>query len=170
MEITNKSGSFRTDRLLHIALLAVTVLILATGLGAIVVLRIQPAKQVAPTSFHIWSAADAMAAFREAGLDAEIIRGGPKDERDGFAAMMQVESLRFLVPSSGQTGGGMILSFHKATDLGSVRHYYVGLNKSLPRFKSWVYVKNNILLQLNGDIPEATALKYGAALNAMGVQ
>jgi len=30
---------------------------------------------------------------------------------------------------------------------------------------SWIFVKDNLLLQINGDVPEAVAKQYGKALD-----
>jgi hypothetical protein len=32
---------------------------------------------------------------------------------------------------------------------------------------SWVFVKDNIVVQINGDLPEEQAKKYEAALNGL---
>lgn len=170
METNKTSQAFDFGWLPHIVILTAALVTLSAGFAAVLVLRNQPAAHAAPAPFHMWTVTDAREALRAAGLEAEIIHGGPRDERDGFASMMQVESVRLLIPSEGQSRGGMLLSFYNAQDLQKMLNYYAGLNKSLPQFKSWVYVRDNVLLQLNGDIPEATANKYGAALNALDVR
>jgi hypothetical protein len=43
----------------------------------------------------------------------------------------------------------------------------VKLGKENAAFFSWVFVKDNILVQINGNLPEEQAKKYEAALNAL---
>ena len=41
------------------------------------------------------------------------------------------------------------------------------MGKSSALFFSWVFVKDRIVVQINGDLPEDAARKYEAALNGM---
>jgi hypothetical protein len=143
------------------------------GVAALLVLVVallmgnQPAKQVAASSFHQWRTAQVVAAFETASLDVEMVDSGKKGEDDGLSMFMAVEATPFRIPSAGANEGGIILSFYKADDLARMRNYYLALNKSLPQFSSWVFVKDNILLQINGSLPGPKARQYAAALEAL---
>lgn len=82
----------------------------------------------------------------------------------GMAPMAAVEGTHFLIPSLCSDCGGRILSFAAQPDLDMTKAYYDSLGKSSAAFFSWTFVKDNILVQINGDLPEAKARKYESAL------
>jgi hypothetical protein len=45
-----------------------------------------------------------------------------------------------------------------------MKNYYNELGRQSAALFSWVFVKDNILIQINGDLPETTARKYEAAI------
>lgn len=89
-----------------------------------------------------------------------------KDD-DGMALMVAVEGTSFLIPSLGEDRGGRIRSFDSPEDLEKTKAYSVKLGKESAAFFSWVFVKDNILVQIDGNLPEEHAKKYEAALNAL---
>lgn len=114
-----------------------------------------------------WDSAQVIAAFKAAGLEAESARVmAPEDY--GAAPMLAVEGTRFLIPSLCADCGGRAMSFASQRDLEATRLYYVELGKTSALFFSWTFTKDNILVQINGSLPEATARLYEAALNALG--
>jgi hypothetical protein len=58
----------------------------------------------------------------------------------------------------------MVLSFDNQNALESAKSFYVEASAADNSISSWVFAKDNILLQLNGEIPEAEALAYGSIL------
>jgi hypothetical protein len=82
-----------------------------------------------------------------------------------MAPMTAVEGTHFLIPSICDDCGGRIFSFATQPDLDVTKAYYVALGKGSAAFFSWVFVKDNILLQINGDLPDAKAKQYETALN-----
>lgn len=116
-----------------------------------------------PTEQPHLRAQDVVTAFRAAGLPAHIVRSATKEERDGLFAFVQADALRFRI-SEREGEMGMVLVFKNANDLQRMHKYYLGLNRALPRFKSWLFVKDNILLQINHEVPESTAREYADAL------
>lgn len=60
--------------------------------------------------------------------------------------------------------GGRVFTFENQDDLEAVRSYYEGLPRVAGFLESHVYVEGNVLLQINGDLPEDRAEAYGAAL------
>lgn len=117
-------------------------------------------------TFQKWRSPQVVNAFQGAGLEAENPRTMTKDDY-GMAPMTAVEGTRFLIPSLGQDSGGRILSFAAQQDLDLMRQYYVELGRSSALFFSWVFVSDNVLVQINGDLPEDKAMQYEAALIAM---
>ena len=59
------------------------------------------------------------------------------------------------------------MSFSTQEDLEAVQNFYNELSRSSALFFSWVFVRDNILVQINGDLPEASARQYETVLNEM---
>ncbi len=75
------------------------------------------------------------------------------------------EEIHFFISSICDDCGARVFSFRTQSDLNKVRDYYVGLGKPGEPFFSWVLVKDNLLVQLNGKLPEERARQYETALN-----
>lgn len=162
---TTKSHTFLADWGLSLVMLAITLPVLGLAYLAWTYVPAPPAAPPAavPTAQAKLLAKDVVTAFRMAGLPAHIVRAATKEEQDGLSSWMQVDALRFRI--SEQEGQmGMVFVFENATDLQRMRQYYLELNRSLPRFKSWLFFKDNILLQINHEVPESTARQYADAL------
>lgn len=114
-------------------------------------------------TFMIWNTQQVVDAFKIAGLEAENARPMTVDDY-GMAPMLALEATRFIIPSLCADCGGRIMSFNKNEDLEVVKNYYDELAKSSALFFSWVFVKDNILVQINGDLPEPIAKQYETAL------
>lgn len=111
------------------------------------------------------TADDVIAAFREAGLEAETAR--PMERDDYGAAPFLGQGTRFFIPSLGDESGGRIIVFENQSDLQQVADYYAGLGESNALFFSWVLTHQNILVQINGSLPEEEAMQYRAALESL---
>ena len=61
-----------------------------------------------------------------------------------------------------------LFNFASPEDLEVTKAYYVELGRASAIFFSWVFVKDNILVQINGDLPEERAKQYEVALGAIG--
>jgi hypothetical protein len=105
---------------------------------------------------------DVVTAFKNAGLEAENTKQMGKD--DYGAAPLVCEGTRFFIPSLGQDKGGRIFICDNNDDRDSLAKYYQDLGKSSALFFSWVFVKDNIVVQINGDLKEDIALKYEQAI------
>lgn len=117
-------------------------------------------------AYEKYSSADVVQAFRDAKLEiGTTFAMGPQDY--GAAPMTAAEATRFLIPSLGEDSGGRIFSFSSPADMESLRAYYTELGKASALFFSWVFVKDNILVQINGSLPEEQARQYEAALGAL---
>lgn len=83
----------------------------------------------------------------------------------GIAPMSAIEGTHFLVPSVCSDCGGRIFSFATQDDLGLMQKYFVLLGKQSAVLFSWVFVKDNILIQINGDLPDSKAKSYQTTLD-----
>lgn len=81
--------------------------------------------------------------------------------------MLASEGMRFFIPSLGPDSGGRVLAFAKKEDLDKTYSYYVEMGKNNADLFSWVFVRDNIILQINGQLPEDDARLYVQALMAM---
>jgi hypothetical protein len=126
-----------------------------------------PTPEPAPTlAFRRWTSNQVVEAFKAAGLEAEDARPMTKDDY-GMAPMVAVEAMRFFIPSLCEDCGGRVLSFDSPDDLEKTKSFYVRLGEESAMLFSWVFTKDNILVQINGDLPEETAMKYKAALESL---
>jgi hypothetical protein len=106
-----------------------------------------------------------VAAFTRAGLPAE--NPSPLTGADyGSAPRTAVEAILFGIPSLCRDCGGRVFSFATLADLQLTQKYFAAASKS-GEVSSWFFVRDNILVQLNGRLAEAKAKQYEAALNAM---
>jgi len=106
--------------------------------------------------------ADVLAAFRKAGLEAEQpSRMGPRNY--GFAPYV-CQGTRFLIPSLGEDSGGRVFLCPNDADRDLLAGYYRDMGRKSAAAFSWVLVKGRIVVQINGDLDEAIARKYEAAL------
>jgi hypothetical protein len=105
---------------------------------------------------------DVVQAFKAAGLEAENTQPMTKD--DYGAAPYLCTGTRFYIPSLGENKGGRILVCDNAADRDAMANFYTELGQSSALFFSWVFVKGNVVVQINGDLPEEQAIKYEAAI------
>ena len=122
-------------------------------------------------SLQQWHTNDALQAFQAADLPVEIPQLS-KDERDLFSNEMALESRQFVIPAQGDPtlARGIIFSFQNERDLQEIQDYYAALGYALPQYNSWIFIKDNLLLQINHNIPEAVAKQYAEALDLLDEQ
>lgn len=116
-----------------------------------------------PKSYLSYQVVDA---FKAAGLEAENPRAMTVEDY-GLAPLVAIEGVRFFIPTLGTNVGGRVMSFSSGSDQTLIRDFYVDLGKQSAAFFSWVFVRGNILVQINGTLPEDNARQYEAALNAL---
>lgn len=114
------------------------------------------------TSAKIPTADDVLTAFTNAGLEAESPTKMGKDDY-GLAPFV-CEGTRFLIPSLGEDNGGRVFICDNDEDRDAIGKYYQDLGKASALFFSWVFVKGNIVIQINGDLEEDIAHKYEQAI------
>lgn len=100
--------------------------------------------------------------FRAAGLSADNVR--PLTKEDYGLAPFVCEGQRFEIPALGDGKGGRVFVCASNADRDALKAYYDKLGKSSAAFFSWVFVKDKMLVQINGQLDEATAKRYEAAL------
>jgi hypothetical protein len=115
--------------------------------------------------FQKWEAQDAIDAFHEAGLESENERPLTKDDY-GLAPFVG-EGIRFELPSLCDDCGGRVFSFENEEDRDAIAGYYESLGESSALFFSWVFVHDNVVVQINGDLPEEQAREYETALTGL---
>ncbi len=125
-----------------------------------------PQATATPT-FAKWTVAQAESAIQAAGLEFANPTPMTKDDY-GLAPMTAKEAIHFLVPSVCSDCGGRLYSFSSQDDLNRMKEYYDKLGQASAAFFSWTFVKDNILIQINGDMKEDQARKYETALNSLG--
>jgi hypothetical protein len=118
------------------------------------------------SAFQRWTSNDVVEIFKSASLEVAGTRPMTKDDY-GMAPMRAIEGTHFVIPSLCSNCGGRILSFSSQEDLEATKTYYEDLGKNNALFFSWVFVKDNILIQINGDLPEGKARQYESALNSL---
>lgn len=105
---------------------------------------------------------DVVAAFKAAGLEAETPHAMAADDY-GLAPFV-CKGTRFFIPSLGADNGGRIFICENTEDRDKLATYYTAAGEASAIFFSWVFPKDNILVQINGDLPEDVARQYEAAI------
>lgn len=117
-------------------------------------------------NFQKWTPQQVIDSFKSAGLEAENTSVlAPGDY--GLAPLVAQEGVRFLIPALGPDSGGRVFSFETQENLDQMQAYYVKLGEESAILFSWVFVRDNILVQINGQLPQETARKYESALNGL---
>jgi hypothetical protein len=116
------------------------------------------------TGFQKWNTGHVLTAFKIAGLDCADPRPMTKED---YAAvpMVAADALRFFLPILGSTKGGRVYAFATSAQLEQVRKYY--LNAKGAALPPWIFVKDNILLQINGELDSDQAVRYLFAVNLL---
>lgn len=112
-----------------------------------------------------WRSSDVVDAFLAAGLECQDPQ--PLAVDDGTAPFVAAEATRCMVPGACEGCSGRIYSFDNQVELSKAKRYYTDLGDQDPQFVSWIYTKDNILVQLNGRLPQDQATMYRQALLGM---
>ena len=104
---------------------------------------------------------DVIQFFKGAGLEVENARPMTKDD---YGLMPELcPAVIFDIPSQGDKHGRVFVC-EDSDKREAVANYYITIRKTNAMLWSWVYVKGNFVVQLNGEIDEAIAKKYEAAI------
>jgi hypothetical protein len=112
-----------------------------------------------------WSPGDIVKAFNENGLEVEKTEPVNKSDYSSLPAKAK-EAIKFTVPLIGEEGIGCILSFEVKSNMEEIRKHYLDKNKKEELY-SWTFVKDNILIVLNGVISEEKARMFERVLNQL---
>lgn len=134
----------------------------------------QPANTPTPSAssqtggqFAKYVSGDAMQAFDVAGLEIGSVEGMTEPSDFGLAPFLTTNAIHFTIPSLCPDCGARVFAFDNPEDLQTMQNYYESLGDVSAAFASWVFVKDNLLVQLNGELPEERAREYEAALQAL---
>ncbi len=114
------------------------------------------------------SSAAVVQAFRDAGL--EVGKSYPVEEEPGWneraVPKTYEEAVRFSISSMGEetdgtVRGGRVFVFGSEEDLATMRDYYESLDSAI---RPYLYSQGNVLVQINNQLPQAEAERYGAVL------
>lgn len=110
---------------------------------------------------------DVIAKFKAAGLEAEGAAKMTPDMYGPAPLLCQDGARRFMTPALGEDKGGRLFVCASETDAAKLKTYYDELGKASALFHSWTYQKGGVLVQLNGELDQATADKYGAVISGL---
>lgn len=105
---------------------------------------------------------DVILAFKQAGLEVEEAR--PMNEQDYGTAPQVCEGMHFLLYSLGPSHGGRVYFCDDPTERDDLAAFYRNRGERSPAARSWVFVKENVVVQLNGALSEERAQAYEAAI------
>ena len=120
-----------------------------------------PTSEPTATEISI-TAEDVINAFIGAGLEAHQPYKMTKDDY-GIAPYV-CEGTRFHIPSLGNNSGGRVFICDSIDHMDALKSYYTKLGESSALFFSWVFTKDNVLVQINGDLAENIAKQYEQAI------
>lgn len=101
-------------------------------------------------------------AFKGAGL--EVGKATAMSRQSYGMAPLVGKGVRFLIPSLGADAGGRVFDVPNAAERSRLAAYYTELGKQSAMLFSHVFVYKNIVVKINGELPDAKAEKYKAAL------
>jgi hypothetical protein len=155
------------------------IVLLLTVLG----LALSACASVLSAESEKWTSDQVVEAFRGAGLPCEEVRAITDEDyrlegvvcpvgldlttKLGPPPKEAMEGTRFFAPSLCNRCNGRIFSFASREDLEELRTWYVERGREFCVFESWLYVRDNILVQISRDMPEEKAQEYEAALKGM---
>ena len=107
------------------------------------------------------NAEEVIQAFRDEGLEVGETQQVDREEDRSFVPKTYKEQVSFTIPSQGERAGGRVFTFESQEDLEQVREHYEGFGDL---FSSYVYVEDNVLVQISGSVSKEQAERYGEVL------
>lgn len=115
-------------------------------------------------SFDRYSVRDVFLAFQAGGVELGAI-STLEPNQQGAAPLTEKEAGRFLIPSLGPDNGGRVFTFRSEQDLQIKKEYFERLGRASAMAFSWLFQRDNILVQINGSLSREKARTYKAALD-----
>src|ERR687894_75576 len=107
------------------------------------------------------NAEEVIQAFRDEGLEVGETQQVDREEDRSFVPQTYEEQVTFTIPSQGERAGVRVFTFESQEDLEQVREHYEGFGDL---FSSYVYVEDNVLVQISGSVSQEQAERYGEVL------
>ena len=126
------------------------------------VLRVPPRPPGWP---QMWLAADVIKSFNKNGFIVEKTKKEKGIELSGLPAKT-IEAIRFSVSFNARKLKGCVLEFDEKKDFDKVKNHYLALNNS-GKLHTWSLIKDNILLVIDGLMPDQEIRKYETVLAGM---
>ena len=114
---------------------------------------------------QMWLAREIIKSFNENGLIDEKAKQEKGIELSGLPAKTN-ESIGFLVSFNEKKLKGCVFEFDKKKNIKMVLDHYLDLNRN-NELHTWSLVKDNILVVIDGDMPEKEIQEYRAVLAGM---
>jgi hypothetical protein len=119
-----------------------------------------PGASVAP-GFRRYTADQVIAALQAAGLSISDVKAAPRDP-NALAPDVAAETKTFAIASIAPRGG-QVLSFNEPHDLQEMQAWFA----RFPDLAPYVYIRDNVMVQLHTSLPQAEAERFKVALEAM---
>lgn len=136
--------------------------ILFGRLVVVVVIIVVGLSLVACASGPATSSNEVVMAFQRAGLEVEEAR--PMNPQDYGTAPQLCDGMHFLLHSLGPSHGGRVYYCESTEDRDALATFYQDRGERSPAARSWVFVKDKVVVQLNGALSEERAQAYEAAI------
>lgn len=108
------------------------------------------------------SSNDVVLAFQRAGLEVEGAR--PMTPQDYGTAPQVCDGMHFLLHSLGPSHGARVYFCEDSTERDALASFYRERGERSPAARSWLFVKDKVVVQLNGALSEERAQAYEAAI------
>jgi hypothetical protein len=105
--------------------------------------------------------------FQQAGLEAADPRPMTADDYGLAPLVCQDNSMRFFIPSLGPNAGGRVFVCPSTDEVDELKLFYARQGQQNPELRSWTFVNERVLVQLNGGLPQEQAERYGEVLNEL---
>ncbi len=114
---------------------------------------------------QMWLAADVIKTFTGNGLTVEKTKKDADIELSGLSAKTK-EAIRFSVSLNSRQLQGCVLEFHEKNEFDKVKKHYLALNNN-GKLHTWSLSRDNILLVIDGSMPDMVIRKYATVLAEM---
>ncbi|MGM9927732.1 MAG: membrane lipoprotein lipid attachment site-containing protein [Bacillus sp. (in: firmicutes)] len=120
-------------------------------------------------TFAKWTDDDVFRSFRTEKVEFDSYFE-MSEEDYGLAPRLATEAYRIQIPSLGEETFGHLFIFEQEQDLLDTKAFYDHLGQSSALLFSWTVVRDNVLFEVSGEMPEEQMLTYEHALYSMDNQ